>query len=181
MMYGQLCAEFYDADKKFASPYELQLYQEVFIHKDLLFEPMCGSGRLLIPLLQLGYQVHGLDNSPTMLNHCRQRAKALHLDTVLHQGFIENWLSSQQYQGVIIPLGSFQLLYPHEHAYAALEKFNQMLVPGGKLVIDTFVPWESLYENGEVDITTRKVELSSEEWIEINNHTTADIQTTIVF
>ncbi len=174
MMYGQLCAEFYDADKKFASTEELQLYKEVFIHKDLLFEPMCGSGRLLIPLLQLGYQIHGLDSSPVMLNHCRQRAQELHLNPVLYQGSIETWSTPQQYQGIIIPFGSFQLLYPPENAYAALEKFKRMLTPGGKLIIDTFVPWEALYENGAEDVSARKIELPSKEWIEIHNHTTAD-------
>ncbi len=174
MMYGQLCAEFYDADKKFASAEELQLYQEIFTYKDLLFEPMCGSGRLLIPLLQLGYQVHGLDSSLVMLNHCRQRAQELHLNAVLYQGAIEYWSTPQKYQGIIIPFGSFQLLYPRENAETALEKFNEMLTLGGKLIIDTFVPWEALYDNGEVDISTRKTVLPSGEWIEIQNHTTAD-------
>lgn len=46
MMYGQLCTEFYDADKQFSPSEELQLYQELFSKNDCLLEPMCGSGRL---------------------------------------------------------------------------------------------------------------------------------------
>lgn len=42
-----------------------------------------------------------------------------------------------------------------------------MLAPEGELILDTFVLWEALYENNEVDVKTHKVELPSGEWIEI--------------
>ena len=51
-MYQQLCSEFYDADKKYASSEEVDFYQKFFNKDDLILEPMCGSGRLLIPLMQ---------------------------------------------------------------------------------------------------------------------------------
>lgn len=124
MMYGKLCTEFYNADKKFASPEELQLYLELFSSQDLLFEPMCGSGRLLIPLMQQGYTVHGLDNSAAMLDSCKKRAQELSLKPILHQGTIENYKPTNPYQGIIIPFASFQLLYPRENACLALKKFN---------------------------------------------------------
>lgn len=112
MMYGQLCAEFYDADKKFATNNELKLYKELFSKNDSILEPMCGSGRLLIPLVQQGYNVHGIDNSAYMLKRCRERANSLGADPVLYEGNIENYPFEYQFQYIIIPLGSFQLLYP---------------------------------------------------------------------
>ena len=84
--YKDLCTEFYNADKQFAPSEELQLYQELFTTDDLLLEPMCGSGKLLIPLLKLGYAVHGFDNSSCMLESCKQRANELNLAPSLHQG-----------------------------------------------------------------------------------------------
>src|SRR3989338_2099362 len=149
MMYGQLCTEFYDADKKFASLEELQWYQELFSKNDRILEPMCGSGRLLIPLLQLGYNVQGLDNSASMLESCKKRAQGLSLKPVLYQNSIENFPLDNHYEGIIIPLGSFQLIYPREKAYQALEKFKCLLAPGGKLILDLFIPWEVMHEQGE--------------------------------
>lgn len=174
MNYGQLCTEFYDTDKQFASNEELQLYQELFDKNDLLLEPMCGSGRLLLPLMQLGYLIHGIDRSPYMLRSCRERAAKLDLNPILHQGNVEDYPLDQKYTGVIIPYGSFQLFNPRENACRVLEKFKQLLLPGGKLVIDLFVPWEALYEHGEIYHSVRRVELSTHLFIEIKNETIAD-------
>lgn len=175
MMYGELCTEFYNEDKQFANKDELQLYQEVFKRTDLLFEPMCGSGRLLIPLMQLGYNVHGLDSSASMLASCKHRAVELNLKPILSECSFENFVSDQQYQGIIIPLGSFQLFYPRINAYKVLERFKSLLAPGGKLVMDLFIPWEVMTEQEEVDISTRQVQLPSGEIIEIISKTTVDI------
>lgn len=174
MMYNQLCTEFYDIDKQFATDDELKLYFEQFNTSDLLLEPMCGSGRLLIPLLQAGYQVHGFDSSQCMLESCKRRAEQLHLTTSVTLNNIESISIKQKYDGIIIPLGSFQLLYPRTNAYMALEKFKNLLAPGGKLILDFFIPWEALYENAECETSTRQVDLPTGECIIAENQTTVD-------
>lgn len=173
-MYRKLCTEFYDADKLFANDEELALYKQLFSKSDLLLEPMCGSGRLLIPLMQLGYKIHGLDNSASMLESCKQRATALHLKPILYQESVSEFSTKQHYDGIIISLGSFQLLYPRQIAYSALAKFHELLSVNGKLVMDLFVPWEAMYEHGEEDTSFRKIQLPSGEWIEIKSHTIAN-------
>ena len=172
--YGNLCTEFYDADKQLANADgdELQLYQDLFSKEDPILEPMCGSGRLLIPLLHLGYDVEGFDSSTHMLESCKQRAKELGLNPILSQDTIDKFSTNKHYQGVIIPLGSFQLLHPREKAYEGLESFYRWLAPGGKLVMDLFIPWEAMYEHGEVESSTRDVKLPTGESIRIDNHTT---------
>ena len=75
-MYRKICAEFYDSDKQLASEDELALYKKYFSKNELLLEPMCGSGRLLIPLLQLGYNIEGFDSSSEMLNRLKQIGRA---------------------------------------------------------------------------------------------------------
>lgn len=157
MMYRQLCCEFYDADKKYASFEEVDFYQKFFNKNDLILEPMCGSGRLLLPLMQKGYLIHGIDNSPAMLQSCKERAAQLHLAPTLFEGSIENMQLSNQYDGIIIPLGSFQLLCPRLLAFQALVVFKKHLKPGGKLIMDLFVPWDALYENNEEEHSTRAI------------------------
>lgn len=174
MMYGKLCTEFYNADKQFANENELSLYKELFSTDDQLLEPMCGSGRLLIPLLQAGFNIDGFDNSEYMLESCKKRADELKLEPSLFKNKIDSFSPRKKYQGIVIPLGSFQLLYPREKAYNALVKFHQWLALDGKLVMDLFVPWEVLYEHGDVDTNTREVTLPYGDLIKINNHTTTN-------
>ena len=42
-------------------------------------EAMCGSGRLLIPLLEQGFSIDGVDNSAEMLKSCLNRCKSLNI------------------------------------------------------------------------------------------------------
>lgn len=157
MMYGSLCTEFYDADKKFCSSDELDVYKTMLDKTDIILEPMCGSGRLLIPLLQEGYNVHGFDNSNDMLNSCKERASKLGLHPELWHGSIEEILLQQRYNKIIIPFGSFQLLHPRESACQALVKFKNSLLPKGKLILHSFIPWEWLFKDAQHQFSERVV------------------------
>ena len=107
MMYETLCTEFYNADKEFAEEDELQFYKDLFSKDDCLLEPMCGSGRLLIPFLKLGYKIEGFDNSSSMLESCKQRAQTLNLNSILYKESLDSFSPNKLYQGIIIPFGSF--------------------------------------------------------------------------
>lgn len=181
MMYGKLCTKFYDADKKFASFEEVAFYENIFKKSDLILEPMCGSGRLLIPLLQAGYSVHGLDNSSDMLESCRNRASGLGLQPTLIEADVGTMKLSDQYDGIIIPLGSFQLFYPRESAFHALEVIKAHLKTNGKLVMDVFVPWDVLYENNEAEKSQRSVETSGGSMIESDSESIANKHEQTIF
>lgn len=174
MMYGNLCTEFYDADKKFAPNEEVNFYLQNFTKSDLVLEPMCGSGRLLIPLLQAGLNVHGVDSSKAMLDSCKERAKTLGLAPTLVESSIENMSLPQKYDGIIIPLGSFQLFYPREIAFKVLQVFKNHLKPNGKLIMDLFVPWDALYKDNEEEFSEKEVTLPDGSIIRANHHNRAD-------
>ncbi len=156
-MYGKLCSEFYDVDKRFAELDEVNFYKQFIDKNDLILEPMCGSGRLLIPLMQEGYQVHGVDNSTAMLANCRERANNLGLNPILFEMDIASMNLPHSYQSILIPLGSFQLLYPRETAFNVLQNFKKHLRPNGKLILDLFIPWESLYKDNENEFSEKDV------------------------
>lgn len=160
MMYDALCAEFYDADKKYASQEEVDFYTYLFNETDIILELMCGSGRLLIPLLQAGYTVHGCDNSVAMLQSCRERAEKLGLQPKLFDTNLETMDLEGLYDGIIIPLGSFQLLYPRAAAFKVLDRFKKHLRPKGRLIMDLFVPWDALSENNQQERGEREIQIS---------------------
>ncbi len=148
-MYQSLCTEFYDNDKPLADQREITFYQQYFTQDQLLLEPMCGSGRLLIPLLKAGFNVHGLDNSSYMLANCEKRLAQSSLKTQLFNQSVSDMQLTSRYDGILVPFGSFQLLFPRQVAYRVLEQFNHLLTANGKLMLDMYVPWEMMYEGEE--------------------------------
>lgn len=169
-MYQTLCTEFYDIDKRFAEADEIDFYKQ-FLDKDkLILEPMCGSGRLLIPLMQEGYQIHGVDNSSPMLENCKKRAAALGLKPILFEASIETMQLADKYHLMLIPLGSFQLLYPRSAAFNTLQNFRKHLHVGGKLILDLFVPWDALYEKNEEKYDEREVSTPDGGVIKLKSH-----------
>ena len=139
--YGKLCSMFYDATKKFATERELDFYSS-FMKKDesKVLEAMCGSGRLLIPLIQRGYHVDGVDNSSSMLENCRQRCAQTNSATNLYEQSLENLNVPHKYTTVTIAVASFQLITDRNLALQALQKLHMHMHKHGDLLLDIFVP-----------------------------------------
>ncbi|MBX9890234.1 MAG: class I SAM-dependent methyltransferase [Amoebophilaceae bacterium] len=66
--YLGLCTEVYELSKPHA-PSDAYLFYRTYaeVAKGAILEPMCGTGRFLLPLLEEGFDVHGFDASPSML------------------------------------------------------------------------------------------------------------------
>lgn len=173
-MYGKLCTKFYDLDKKFASDEEVSFYKNFFNSNDLILEPMCGSGRLLIPLIKSGLTVHGIDNSKDMLDSCKKRSHEIGITPLLFEQPIENMQVSNQYDDIIIPFGSFQLLHPRGLAFQVLEIFKKHLKPGGRLILDLFIPWDALYEKNQEKHSEREVRGDNGLIIKASSHNVAN-------
>lgn len=74
--YKSLCALYYELDKPEANPDALQFYLNYVQHaKGAILEPMCGTGRYLIPFIEQGFPVEGCDASFEMLSFLYRKAK----------------------------------------------------------------------------------------------------------
>lgn len=82
-----------------------------------ILEPLCGSGRFLIPFLEKGYQIKGVDNSREMLEKLKQKAP----------------------DSIFISSGSVSLFTDMESCKSILSKMKTLLKKGGKFVfaVDT--------------------------------------------
>ena len=58
-----------------------------------ILEPLCGSGRFLIPFLEKGYQIKGVDNSREMLEKLKQKAP----DSMVEQSDIEKYQTQESF------------------------------------------------------------------------------------
>jgi len=135
--YGKLSTAFYDLDKPHPPPDALAFYsQHAHAAGGPILEPMCGSGRFLIPMLQEGFDISGVDTSPDMLAACRQRAGLLGLSPRLYQQSLHQLVLPDLYRFVMIPAGSFCLLTDPQEAHQSLVRIFRAMAPGAMFAVE---------------------------------------------
>lgn len=135
--YRTLCTEYYELDKPHPPEDALQCYLHYAEEaKGPILEPMCGTGRFLIPLLERGYCVKGFDYSPHMLDVCRKKCQERELTCILLEATFETFPLKEMYNLIFIPSGSFCLLTKPKQIVQALQFISNRLKSGGKFVFE---------------------------------------------
>jgi SAM-dependent methyltransferase len=139
--YGTLSAEFYDLDKPDPPALALDWYHDRLKGAaGPVLEPMCGSGRFLVPLNLRGLHVDGADPAPAMLEACARRLKAAGLSDVrLYPQTLEELSVERRYHGAFIPASSFCLL-SRAAGRAGLARLRDALLPGAPVLIEFELP-----------------------------------------
>lgn len=140
--YGTLSAMFYDCSKPPGHSLngDIEFYQELLQGvPGRILEAGVGTGRLLIPLLQSGKVVDGVDLSGPMLEKCQANLDRHGLKATLYQQDLAHLSLPHRYDAIVMPTGSFCLL-PREVAIGALRSFREYLNPGGELIVDLEMP-----------------------------------------
>lgn len=136
--YNKLCTEFYDTDKPTAPPDALAFYLGYAEQADgPILEPMCGSGRFLIPLLQHGFEIDGFDASPHMLAACREKLKRLGLKANVTEQSLPDIELPRKYGLVIIPAGSIGLVVDELALRNSLKRIKSLMLPRAKFIFET--------------------------------------------
>src|SRR5262245_61665756 len=100
----------------------------------------CGTGRILLPCLQAGVDIEGLDFYEPMLSTLRAKATTLNLSPTLHQADMCRFSLPRRFALAMIPFNAFIHNMTQRDQIACLECCRNHLVPGGSLVFDTFFP-----------------------------------------
>jgi SAM-dependent methyltransferase len=140
-MPGALAALFHDAARPPAQDAEVAAHAARLPREaGHVLELMCGSGRLLLPLLRAGYAMHGVDSSASMLQACEARINAARLEaTLVRQDFGELNLPFR-YAAALVAAGAFQRLTDDAAVRLALDRIRAHLVAPGVLVLELHVP-----------------------------------------
>jgi hypothetical protein len=158
--YGQLCTEFYNADKPEALADAVDYYlARAKSAGGPVLEPMCGSGRFLLPLLRAGVDIEGIDAAPAMLHACQRRALLEGLKPVLYQQDLEELLLPRKYRLAFVPSGSIGLL-ADSALPSTLRKIKRHLEPGAALLLEVVCFKAS--EGVAFDSEPRVVQIDSE-------------------
>ena len=100
----------------------------------------CGTGRVLIPLVQAGYEVTGLDLAPHMLDRCRAKLEVEPAEVRARVRLVEADMTSfaldRRFALVTIPFAGFQHLRTVEEQLSCLTCCRSHLAVRGRLVLD---------------------------------------------
>lgn len=99
----------------------------------------CGTGRILLPLLQSGINIAGVDQSPGMLAQLLQDAHALQLQPEVCLGTLTEF-STPPCHTVLAPYSVVTYLTDEDQLEDFFSAVQQALAAGGLLALDTFVP-----------------------------------------
>ncbi len=133
--YGRLCTEMYEILHKTPPEDELQFYLSYAKKNMKILEPLCGSGRFLIPFLERGFDISGMDLSEEMLAKLKQKAP----DAKVIQKDIIEYSTEEKFNYIFIPSGSVSLFTDINLCKKFLRKIKDLLTPKGNFVfaVDT--------------------------------------------
>ena len=152
--YGELSSEVYDLSKPIGHSFgDVEYYRSRLKScKGRILEAAVGTGRMLIPLIQAGFVVDGMDASPSMLSICRENCAKRGLAPELFEGKMQDFSLPNKYDAIIIPTGSFLLIQNREESLNALNCFYNHLVSGERLIVDLLL--QSNYDMNAVSTRT---------------------------
>ena len=100
----------------------------------------CGTGRVLLPCLQAGVDIEGLDLYEPMLQTLRDKAAVLGLSPRLHRADMSDFSLARRFSLVVIPFNAFIHNMTQEAQIRCLALCREHLLPDGMLAFDTFFP-----------------------------------------
>jgi len=144
--YGML-AEFWDLFRGDTSTWDDRFFylDAVKKHGQPVLDVGCGTGRILLDFMGQGIDIDGVDNSLEMLALLRQKAEKLNSHPTVYQQEMTELSLPRQYQTILVPSSSFQLLLDESLPPLAMARFFDHLLPGGALVM----PFMTLWKEGD--------------------------------
>lgn len=151
LSYNKLCTLFYEADNKPFPPGALDFYRGALRDADgPVLEIMSGSGRFLIPFLAEGFDIDGVDASPSMLAVARDKSEAAGLSPLMVEARLDEMAMPRTYKLVLCVAGSMSLVTDRSEFRNIMTNILQHLDPGGRLLMELFTPEGAMKRNNEV-------------------------------
>ena len=129
--YGSLCTMMYELLHKDAPEDELEFYLSYARKGEKILEPMCGSGRFLVPFAHRGLDIWGVDLSEEMLDQLKRKlpgACATRCDLMAYEPGV-------RFDYIFVSSGSIGLFTERSVCAGVLVHLKELLAPGGKLVL----------------------------------------------
>jgi len=100
-----------------------------------LFEPACGTGRLLLRFAQDGYEVAGLDLNSKAVDYCNRRLARFGLAGCVWVGDMANFRVKGKFDAAFNTINSFRHLPDEKSALGHLKCMHEALGKGGLYIL----------------------------------------------
>lgn len=100
-----------------------------------VFEPGCGTGRLLFRLAKQGYRVSGLDLNPRMVAYCNRRLEKHGFPAMCDEGDMSDFRLPRPVDAAFNMINTFRHLATERQAQGHLECMAASVAPGGLYVL----------------------------------------------
>jgi SAM-dependent methyltransferase len=179
--YGERVASRYDDEHRFLGDIEPQaaLLAELAAPGNRVLELGIGTGRVALPLVERGLAVTGIDASPAMLARLAAKPGGDKVRVVV--GDMGDVGVDGEFDLVYVVFNTFFALLTQEAQIACLARAAARLAPGGKLLIEAFVPDLTRFTGGQ---TWRVVRVEDDRVVaEVSRHdaVTQRVDTNLVY
>ncbi|QBD80687.1 class I SAM-dependent methyltransferase [Ktedonosporobacter rubrisoli] len=140
----------YDLEYQSQSELDVPFWRELVMRytPQRVLELACGSGRIGLELLHSpgDFKLDGLDIEPAMLKAYQRKLQSEPIATqqrvTLHEANMVNYNLPHKgdYDLILLPFNSIAHLYEIEQQLDAFKNTYDHLMPGGRFVVDTFLP-----------------------------------------
>ena len=117
------------------SPAEAHFYRRFLHPRDRVLLVGCGTGRDLIGLQTLGYDVTGLEPIAELVELARGHLARRGMAATIETGLIQTAELRGRYDAVIFSNGCYSLLQGSAERIATLLRVAKHLVPGGRVIV----------------------------------------------
>ena len=152
-------AKYYDANPTI--PDDIGFYQARLPSSEaVVLELGCGTGRVLVPLVQGCHAIYGIDVSEAMLACCRQKLQAAGIPPTKAQvasGDITHFALGRTFDLIIAPYRVFQLLETEAQIDGLFRCVRGHLAPGGTCILNVFHPQQDAERLRQEWCTTTEV------------------------
>lgn len=125
--------------------------------KGRVFELGIGTGRVAIPLIERGIDIAGLDSSPAMLEKLKEKKGGEKIPVQI--GSFSSFKTEENYDLVFIVFNSLFALQSQEEQVNCFKCVEKILNPGGKFIVEAFVPDPTRFPGGQA---VRTIDLDGE-------------------
>lgn len=145
---------------------------------DPILEVGAGTGGIVLPLTELGYNVRGIEPFPGMIREALKKAKNSELEVNIVQGSFDTLVDIEKYKCILSMNGPMHYLQSAAEYIDAFQKVGAALMPGGFVLID-LINFFSLIKNYQypepmefqlgdqrlLAMVTHSIDLNKEVWI----------------
>lgn len=107
---------------------------------DPVLELGCGTGRITIPVAEMGYRIAGLDSAENMLDQARKKAREKGVEIEWIKADCRDFELKQKFNLILFPFNSMLHFHDRESLEACFNQVKKHLLPEGKFVFDVFNP-----------------------------------------